>query len=855
MSIIKNNLFYLTLLYIAFGHPVVSHAGHPTQPNAARLLHSIQRLSVVGRVLYVAAHPDDENTALLAYLAGQRKVEAGYLSLTRGDGGQNMIGSEQASLLGIIRTQELLQARRIDGATQFFTRAKDFGYSPTSKESLAFWGRKRILADVVWVMRRFRPDVVITRFPEKGRTHGHHLASAQLARAAFLAAGDPKRFPEQLKHVKVWRPRRLLYNVSTWRLRRRGLLKNKKYLSQFLSLDIGGYHPLLGLSYGEISAKSRSMHKSQGFGRSSRRGKWMEYFRPLLGDRPKQDLLEGIALSWKRFKGGEVVSEALKAAEEAYQPNQPERIVPHLLKAYEAMKTLPQTPRLQAKRKAIKKVIVGCLGLYLDARAKTSAAVPGHTLSVSLRALSRRPAALSLQSITLSGESLQTPLKKSFNIPLKHHKRWRHGLTLSIPKSAKVSAPSWLRKAGTFGTYHIPANARFERPEDPSPLRVQFALKLGKSTLNITRGLRYVWTERVRGELSRRVEVTPPITTTPTLPMSMFPNNKTQRLSLDVQSFAKQTKGRVFLRLPKGWRCSPPSFDVSFQKVGEVKRVTFMVTPLQGTTEAAFATPVVLVKGRTYNWKVKTLHYTHLPTQTIFQPAKIKIVPVKLKSLATKIGYIKGSGDLLVDSLKQVGVRIEVIDNKAVAQGAFGPYDTIVLGIRALNVNRTLRTHYKRLLAWVKRGGTLLVQYNTNSWWRPLKLQVGPYPMTIGRARVTDETAVVTPLLRRHPMMLRPHLIRKDDFDDWVQERGLYFSTKWDKRYKTLFSMADPGKSPARGSTLVTTYGKGTFIYTGLSFFRQLPAGVPGAYRLLLNFLAYKSTDQAAKSSSRPAKR
>ncbi len=806
------------------------------QPNAAQIQHRIDKLNVLGRVLYVAAHPDDENTRLLTYLVGERKLTTAYLSLTRGDGGQNLIGREQASLLGMIRTQELLQARRLDGAIQFFTRAKDFGYSKSSKETLTFWGHQKVLADTVWVIRSFRPHVIITRFPEKGKTHGHHLASAQLARQAMQAAADPKKFPQQLKSVKTWKATRLIYNVSTWRLRRRGLLKNKKYLSQFLQLDVGGYNPLLGASYGEIAARSRSMHKSQGFGARSQRGPIREFFAHVAGKKAKKDIMEGVKMTWAEVPGAGVLARHLEHARRDFRPSAPTTALPALSNAWMALSRLKLTPQILQKRRELEQVMMDCTGLYLDARAKAPAATPGKAVAVTISALNRSKADIFLDFVQTRG--MREPQK--VNKKLTKHTPWKSKLQIKIPANAKVSAPSWLAQKGSFGSYAIPNNKVVQRPYDPAPLQVGFNIRIGNVGFLVQRPVQYIWTDRVRGEQARRVEVMPPLTATPQNPMVMFPNYRPQRLFLDVRAATPKVQGKLTLKLPKGWTAKPASIALKFQKYGETQRHSFLLTPPQKGAKGGVAVPVIAVGKRSYSWKEHVLNYPHIPVQTILEPARIKIVPLKLKSFSKRVGYIPGSGDFVVEALRQVGVDVRILDNDAVAGGNFKGYHTIITGIRAYNKNNAVRRYHKRLMAWVKQGGTLLVQYNTNSWWRPLRIPVGPYSMTIGRDRVTDETAPVKALNTKHVLLNQPHKITAADYKGWVQERGLYFAKKWSNEYKPVLQMADPGKKPSQGSLLVAHYGKGAFLYTGISFFRQLPAGVPGAYRLFMNLIAYE---------------
>lgn len=806
--------------------------------DGAQLRHALEKLLVVGRVLYIAAHPDDENTALLTYLAGERKLDAAYLSVTRGDGGQNMLGTEIRSLLGVIRTYELLEARKRDGAWQFFTSAKDFGYSKSPDESLRIWGKEAVLRDMVWVIRRFRPDVVVTRFPEQGKSHGHHIASARLAHEAFLAAGDPKRFPEQLAHVRPWRPKRLVHNVSQWMLRRRGLLRNKDVLARFLRLDVGAYNPLLGLSYGEIAARSRSMHKSQGFGVIAQLGPIIEYFQPIAGPKPTRDILDGVNLSWSRFRGGEKVTKLLRVALERYRAQDPAASIPALLAALRAMRALPADPRVTDKIADVTDLIIACAGLVLDLRADAPSVAPGTSLALRVTALNRSGAAVRLLAVELPSSP-----RISVDAKLARHLVWSRRVTVQLPADAPVSAPSWLRSPSGLGRYRIPDPRRVEQPVDPAPIRARFQLRIAGEALVVVRGARFVWRDRVRGEQSRRVEVMPPVTVTPVGDVLMLPNGRSRALVIELRS-AVTTSGTLALRLPAGWRSVPERHDVRFVKAGELRRYRFTITPPSGATGSALVVPFYRSAGRDYAWREHTLRYSHIPTVTVLEPARVKLVPLQLAPFVGRVGYVAGSGDLVAPSLRQVGVDVRPISDELLANGDLSGFRTIVVGVRAFNVNRALRRYRQRLFDWVARGGTLVVQYNTSSHWGPLKIAIGPYPISLGQGRVTDENAPIRKLLPTHPALRQPNLIGPADFSDWVQERGLYFATRWDAHYQPLFRIADPGEKPLDGSLLVAAHGKGIYVYTGLAFFRQLPAGVRGAYRLFLNILSLRGGRQ-----------
>ena len=813
---------------LGFGSAALAQA--PRQPHAGELAAGLRRLGVTGGVLYVAAHPDDENTRLLAWLAGERGLRAGYLSMTRGDGGQNLIGTEQDELLGLIRTHELLAARRVDGAEQFFTRARDFGYSKSAEETLRVWGHDEVLADVVLAIRRFRPEVIITRFTTQPPNHGHHTASALLAAEAFTAAADPARFPEQLGEVKPWQADRLLQNVPSWNL------KPDADMSAYLKADVGGFDPLLGRSWGEVAAESRSQHKSQGFGVQAERGPLLEYFAPLAGTRPKAEPLEGLDLSWKRWPGTEPLVQALDEASRGFEPRAPHRSLPALVRVHEALSALPEdNPWKALKLREAEALLAACAGLFLEARAAEPTAVPGGQVTLNLMALNRSPAALRLVSVRLpGGETVAADTDLADNKPFKLSR------PVSLPEDTRITTPYWLREPMAGGLYTVAAvdRALIGRPEGEPALTVDFVYALGGKRLTVTRPVVYVWTDSVRGELYRAFEVAPAVTATLDREVLMFPNGGTQPISVALAAGRAEAAGKVRLEVPTGWRVEPGEVAFKLGVKGEEQTVRFQVTPAKGAAERGRLRVVVDSGGRAESWRVRTVMHEHIPPQSVRQPSEAALVPFPLALKGRRLGYIPGPGDRVAESLAAVGYEVTVLPEERLASEPLGRFDAILVGVRAFNANPRLAHHHERLMKYVEQGGRLVVQYNTNSFVGPLTASLGPYPLEIGRQRVTDETAAMTPVDPNHPLLRTPNRLGPADFEGWVQERGLYFASKWDERYQPVFGMNDVGEEPLRGGLLVARHGKGTFVYTGLAFFRQLPAGVPGAYRLLANILA-----------------
>jgi LmbE family N-acetylglucosaminyl deacetylase len=816
------------VMSLGFGSAALGQS--PRQPHAGEIAAGLQRLGTTGSVLYVAAHPDDENTRLLAWLVGARGLRAGYLSLTRGDGGQNLIGTEQDELLGLIRTHELLAARRVDGAEQLFTRARDFGYSKSAEETLRIWGREAVLADVVLAIRRFQPDVIVTRFTTKPPNHGHHTASALLAEEAFAAAADPARFPEQLSEVKPWKADRLLHNVSTWNL------KPGADMSGYLKLDVGGYDALRGRSWGEVSAESRSQHKSQGFGVPAERGPLLEYFTPLAGAQPKADVFEGLDLSWRRWRGTEAVAQAVDAALKGFDVRAPSRSVPALLRVHEALSALPEdNPWKALKLRETEELVAACAGLFLEARAAEASAVPGSPVALNLMALNRSPAALRLVSVTLpGGESVAVGTDLAEHTPFKLSK------SVTLPEDARIATPYWLRKPVKGGLYELDASERalIGRPEGEPSLAVTFVYEAGGRRFTVVRPVVYVWTDPVRGELYRAFEIVPAVTATLGREVVMFPNGAPQSVPVVLAAGRADAAGKVRLELPQGWRSEPAELPFQLAAKGDERTVSFRVTPPKGATERARLRVVVESGGRAESWRVRTVSYEHIPPQAVRQPSEAALVPFALTTKVKRLGYIPGPGDRVAESLAAVGYEVTLLPEERLASEKLERFEAILVGVRAFNANPRLGVHRERLLKYVEGGGRLVVQYNTNSRVGPLTTFVGPYPLEIGRERVTDETAVMTPVTPNDALLSTPNRLGAADFEGWVQERGLYFASSWDEHYRPVFAMNDAGEQPLKGGLLVTRHGKGVFVYTGLAFFRQLPAGVPGAYRLLANLLA-----------------
>jgi len=795
-------------------------------PDAAEIQLGLEKLNVMGSVLYIAAHPDDENTAALAYFSKGQKLRTAYLSLTRGDGGQNLIGSERGAEIGIIRTQELLAARGVDGAEQYFTRAIDFGYSKTPEETLAFWGKEAVLADVVWVIRSYRPDVIVTRFPVDGPS-GHHTSSGQLAREAFHAAADPQRFPEQLDRVEPWQAKRMFWNG--WRL-------SEEEQAEAVKVDVGGFDPLLGASYSEIAAISRSMHKSQGFGSAGRRGTRLEYFKLVEGTLAGKEILSRIDTTWSRVPGGRDLGVKLAEIAERFDPRDPARSLPQLLEAYAEMKRLEPTVWVEVKQKEILGLIQACAGLWMEAISTDFAAAPGDAVTVNTTLVNRSTFAFRLKSISF--ENLD--VSSAQDVVLEDNTPHTVESSIQIPGGYPTSQPYWLRESPGKALFSVSDQSLIGMAENAPSLQVKIVLSGQGEDLEFLVPVLYRWTDTVDGESYRLFEVRPKVTVELDGGVRVFADTTPQEIRVRVKASSPGVTGTLRIAGDSGWRVVPESvpFSVS-EKYGEAE-VSFLVTPPDDAGEALFVAEAE-VGGSQYSRALVTIAHPHIKRQVYFPESTLKVVKLEVERRGDAIGYIEGSGDEVAEGLRRLGYDVTLLDDEALESADLGRFDAIVAGIRAYNTRERLAVVQPRLLQYVEQGGTLIVQYNVS---RGLVTEdIGPYPFTIGRDRVSEENAPVTIVAPDHQLLNFPNTITQRDFDGWAQERGLYFATQWDDSYETVLASHDTRESDTSGGLLFARYGEGVFIYSGISWFRQLPAGVPGAYRLFANLVSAGQVD------------
>jgi LmbE family N-acetylglucosaminyl deacetylase len=796
---------------------------------------AIKKLNVLGSVLYLAAHPDDENGRLITYLSKDCLYRTGYLSLTRGDGGQNLIGDEQGIELGLIRTQELLAARRIDGGEQFFTRAYDFGFSKNPEETFTKWDREKILADVVYVIRQFKPDVIITRFPTTGEGgHGHHTASAILANEAFSLAANPAKFPEQLKYVTVWQPKRVLWN--TFNFGGTNTTSNDQ-----LKLDVGGYNPLLGKSYGEIAAESRSQHKSQGFGATATRGESLEYFKTTQGDAPVSDIMDGIDLSWKKIPGGEKISKMVDEIAAKFDFLHPEKSVKDLVQLYSALASMPKDYWTSRKLQEVKNLIQQCSGLFMDATSPEQFVVVNDSIRVNFSYNNRLGANASLKKVTLAGPSM---IDSTFNTLLAKNRNFNYSKTFYIPYGAVVTQPYWLKNKMEEGYFNVTDLSYIGQPDVEPTFYVITTVNIEGTDMEFTRPVKYKFTDPVKGELYEPLVVREPLDISPSQELIITRDNNSFESDLTLISRKKNLsvsfKDLAVKNKDEKLQDSFTPAALNFTSANQAIPARFKVQASMDN-EYGFILENKDAKSKESLLFPKEFHqvkYNHIPFISYYSDAVVKNVKIDVKTYNKKIGYIVGAGDKVPEALEQMGYEVTLLTDKELSRNGLEKFDAIITGVRAYNTNDWMNKHYDRLMKYVNDGGNLIVQYNTSNQIGPVRAKIGPYPLEITRTRITDENAKVTILKPDHPAFNFPNIITDEDFKGWIQERSIYHAADTTTKYEKLLRMNDPGERPDEGSLVVGRYGKGWFTYTGLVFFRELPAGVPGAYRLLANLIA-----------------
>ncbi len=827
--------------------------------NAAEIKLALNKLGKLCSVLYIGAHPDDENSAVLAYSANEMQCRTAYLSLTRGEAGDNLLGKESGAILGVIRTQESLAARRIDGAEQFFTRAIDFGFSRSAEEAFQKWNKQEVLSDVVWMIRKFRPDVIITRFPPDARAgDGQHIASAILAAEAFKLAGDEKVFPGP-----AWQPKRLLWNAFVG--------EGDTSPANAISIDVGKFNPLLGKSYTEMGAESRAKHKSQVQRNIPFRDSQIEYFAPVAGEPAKLDMLEGIKNSWSQVNGGDKIQSSLEQVQSSFNPDAPFEIIPLLTHLGNSSISPSSREGFIAFNKGydVAKLVRACSGLWFKAIIDDPITSPGDERKINVTLINRSPQPFLFNEAEMNWDARgyhYTPggMPKR---ELAAFKAYFEQIPIKVISDAPVTQPYWLRYPTRGYLQELGGQELIE--ESHTELNLYNSVTVSMSTSGVIVGDRapvvYGYIDPVRGETYQPFVVAPPVVVSITQPLIVFTDFQPKPVRVVVRANRKEVEGTVWLYLPQGWRIIPHNgssdFHFDLNEKNDEAAFNFIIapyvkefdkdepdimnmipskepiTPQNGSLQA-----VVFLKEkgstREYYSSQITIDYPHIPKQTLFLPAESKLVKIDIKTVPTRIGYIKGSGDEIPDNLRQLGYNVRLLsDEDLQSLDLTANFDTIITGIRAYNVRETLKKQNQRLLNFVKNGGRMIVQYNTND--QTLLPNFAPFPLKLSSDRVTIEEAPVKFLNEQNDLLNFPNKITDKEFEGWVQERGAYLAGEFDrKNYIPVLEMHDPGEADKNGSLLIANYGKGKFIYTGIAFFRQLPAGVAGAYRLFVNLIS-----------------
>ena len=815
----------------------LSLAQTPATYNSADIYLQLKKLNVLGSVLYIAAHPDDENTRLLTYYSKEKLYRTGYMSLTRGDGGQNLIGDEQGIDLGLIRTQELLSARRNDAAEQFFSRAYDFGFSKSSDEALRLWNHDKILSDVVWVIRNFQPDVIITRFPGDERAgHGHHAASEILANEAFTAAADPNKFPEQLKYgVKPWQAKRILWNSFNFGG------NNTTSPDQF-KMDIGMYNPLLGKSMGEIAGESRSQHKSQGFGASRQRGESIEYFSLTAGKPVKDSLFDDVNTTWQRVNGSGNIQQQIEKIISDYQFEHPENSINALVDLYKVIEKMPEGYWRNKKINEIKQLIIECSGIYIEATTSNEFAVPEQKFNVQFLVDKRLNDDVKLKNIKLLDfdSAINTNLPTDVNV--------NYARSFLVDKSAPVTQPYWLQyPLDSIGSFTVNNQQLIGKAQSDPAYTASFSFTINGTDIAIEKPVQYKFTDPVKGEMYEPFIVINPVSVS-LQPSVILTNIKQQNaivkndeVHVQVKSFIESPKTQMQLFFVQG-NDSTIIKDTTVDL--EYNRLFDFNFSLEKFYKKGKSEPVVAVKIKAddytnaYSGDLHTIEYEHIPYIHYTSTDAIKVLNEEVKTVGKNIGYITGAGDKLPQSLQQMGYTVKILSEADITNSNLKQFDAIITGVRAYNVHEWLSEKYDVLMNYISNGGNMIVQYNTNNQIGSVKANIGPYNFTISRTRVTEENAKVDFLLPEHSALSYPNKITQSDFNNWIQERSTYQAEQMDSHFAALLSMHDVNEPQSNGSLVVAKYGKGNFVYASLVFFREMPAGVSGAYRLMANLIA-----------------
>jgi LmbE family N-acetylglucosaminyl deacetylase len=791
---------------------------------SSEIYHHLLQLQETKRVLYVAAHPDDENTRLIATLVNGEHASVGYLSLTRGDGGQNLVGKNLGIELGQIRTQELLRARETDGGQQFFTRAMDFGYSKNPSETLQNWDKEKVLSDVVWVIRSFQPDIIITRFNTSpgGGNHGHHTTSAILANEAFKLAADPNAFPEQLSYVTIWQPRRIFWNTYNF-----GGDFSPDPKEKYGIFHTGEINPLLGKSYSQIAADSRTMHKSQGFGATAGIGVALDHIQLEQGPSFKTDPFEDVQNRWSEVVNGQQVEKSIEAAIQEFDFEDPSSNINSLLKIrLELSKIQSKNKWVQEKRKSLDKIIFNSLGLKMELVTMQELGYPGEKIHSTLvfnnpSRINISNASIQIYEKTFSGGPDSIVGNTPIEIPV----------DFQIIQDEKLSQPYWLENPVQNSIYDVRDQMMIGKPFNDLKFGGDLTFQLEGQKFKTAIPLEYKYNDQVDGEVKQPFTIVPEIDLTISdKNVFLLPGND-HEVTITVNFGGEIVDGELgFANL------NASEFKIVSEGSSEMphRKVYKVAFKLVKNEDRKIVAQYKTSSGRIYDQTTNRIIYHHIPNLTYFSPADINVIQQDWKVSKASLGYIAGVGDEVSDVLTSLGYHVTQISDTDFTLAYLSQFKTIIVGIRAYNTNETLVANQELLMDYVKAGGTVVTQYNTTA--SLLSKNLGPYPFSISRDRVTVENS---PFKADYssPVLSTPNQINADDFKGWIQERGLYFVTDVAKEYSQPLEFEDPNERPSKGSLIYAKYGKGVYIYTSISFFRELPAGVSGATKLFINLI------------------
>ncbi|TXI71821.1 PIG-L family deacetylase [Flavobacterium sp. UBA6195] len=792
----------------------------PQKLNSVEIYEQIQKLNFLGKVLYLAAHPDDENTKLITYFSNHYHAQTAYLSLTRGDGGQNLIGTELREKLGAIRTQELLAARRIDGGEQFFTRANDFGFSKEPNETFAIWNKDEVMEDVIQVMETFRPDIIVNRFAHNtpGTTHGHHTASAMLSLEAY----------DIIKH----KPKRIFFNTSWWFYGSQEAF-DAADKSNFLAINSNVFYPLKGKSNNEIAALSRSQHKCQGFGTLGTRGDEIEYLELLKGDLPNSNnLFEGIDTSWNRVKGGNEIGKILYEIEKNFNFGNPSVHIPNLIQAYDLIQKLEDSHWKEIKTKQIIKIIEACSGLFMEAIADSETITKDSKFNLQLEVINRSQSnvkLISINALNIKNETQNKPLKNNEKVSLEFK-------DVVLGNAVDYSNLFWLKEQQTEGMYKVSDKSIRILPEISTSFPVIFTMEIQGKTIEFVKNISYKFNNPDDGETYVPFTILPEFTSTIEPKVIIFNSTQPKEITVKVKAHKANASGKLSLAIPEDWKIEPKEIPFAIEVKNDERKFTFKIYPTKAEITSKMVAQITTSNGTILDKELVTIQYPHIPKQTILVTSASKVVKLDIATKGKNIGYIMGAGDEVNKNLENLGFQVTNLNPNEITTENLKSFDAVILGIRAFNVVDELKFKNKTLFDYVANGGNVIVQYNTTN--NLITKEIAPYNVKLSRDRVTDENAKVTFLAPNHKVLNQPNKITEKDFSGWVQEQGLYYPNEWSSEFISILASNDPNETPKNGGLLIAKHGKGNYIYTGLSFFRELPEGVSGAYRLLANLIA-----------------